>query len=67
MAVLRADLGVCQGYGNCVIAAEDYFDLDDGGVVVLLRTSVDTGDRGRVEQAVRSCPVSALAVDAEDG
>lgn len=63
MAVVRADLGVCQGYGNCVIAAEDHFDLDDGGVVVLLRASVDEGDRDRVEQAVRSCPVSALAID----
>ena len=65
MAVLKADLGVCQGYANCVIAAEDYFDLDDGGVVVLLQTSVPRDHIGRVEQAVRSCPVSALTIDTE--
>lgn len=63
MAVIRADLSLCQGYANCVVAAEDYFDIDDGGVVVVLRSTVRASELGRVLDAVRSCPVSALDVE----
>lgn len=59
---ISADLDVCQGYANCVAGAGDVFDIDDDGVVVLLRTTVDEADRARVEAAARSCPVSALTV-----
>ena len=62
MAVVKADLEACQGYANCVVGADDYFDIDDDGVVVVLTTEVLDSDRGRVEEAVRSCPVSALLV-----
>ncbi len=62
MATIKADLGACQGYANCVVGAEDYFDIDDDGKVVLLRLEVPEADRKRVEEAARSCPVSALVV-----
>ena len=62
MPVLKADLDACQGYANCVVGAEDVFDIDDDGIVVLLRTTIDPADRARVETAARSCPVSALRV-----
>ena len=65
MPSVKADLGQCQGYGNCVAAADDTFDLGDDGVVVLLRAEIPESDRDRVEAAARSCPVSALAVAAE--
>ncbi|MFG0211408.1 ferredoxin, partial [Streptococcus suis] len=54
-----------QGYANCIMAAGDYFDLDDDGVVILLRTEVDEADRKRVTEAANSCPVSALRVEDE--
>jgi len=60
--VVKADLGACQGYANCVVGASDYFDIDDDGLVVLLRVDVPEDDRKRVEEAARSCPVSALMV-----
>jgi ferredoxin len=63
MAVVKADLEACQGYANCVVGAEDVFDIDDDGVVVLLRTTIPDSERGRVEDAARSCPVSALIVE----
>ncbi len=66
MPIVTADLTVCQGYANCVMAAEDYFDIDDDGVVVVLKSEVSEvseADRGRVEEAVRSCPVSALLME----
>ncbi len=62
MAMIKADLGACQGYANCVVGAEDYFDIDDDGKVVLLHLEVPETDRKRVEEAARSCPVSALVV-----
>lgn len=62
MPVIRADLAKCQGYANCVVGADDVFDLDDDGVVVLLHAEIDEADRSRVDSAARSCPVSALTV-----
>ncbi|MBK1787586.1 ferredoxin [Prauserella cavernicola] len=63
MAIVKADLELCQGYANCVVAADDVFDLDDDGVVVLLRAEVPESDVDRVTDAARSCPVSALLVE----
>jgi 3-phenylpropionate/trans-cinnamate dioxygenase ferredoxin reductase subunit len=65
MPVVKADLQACQGYANCVVGATDYFDLDDDGIVVILRTEVPQEDRARVIEAARSCPVSALVVEDE--
>ncbi len=65
MPVVKADLEACQGYANCVIAADDVFDIDDDGVVVLLKTTVPEDERARVEEAGRSCPVNALWVEDE--
>lgn len=65
MAVVKADRAACQGYANCVVGAADVFDIDDDGVVVVLRTDIDEAERPRVQESARSCPVSALTV--EDG
>lgn len=62
MIEVHADLAACQGYANCVVGAEDYFDIDDDGKVVLLKVTVPDGDLKRVTEAARSCPVSALKI-----
>jgi ferredoxin len=61
--VLKADFGACQGYANCVVAASDVYDIDDDGVVVLLKDHITDDERPRVEEAARSCPVSALTIE----
>jgi ferredoxin len=61
--VLKADVGACQGYANCVVAAPDVYDIDDDGVVVLLKDSITEEERPGIEEAARSCPVSALSVE----
>jgi ferredoxin len=48
-----------------VTGAADTFDVDDDGVVVLLRDSVPERDRRRIEDAVHSCPVNALRIETE--
>ncbi|SFH12848.1 ferredoxin [Streptomyces mirabilis] len=63
MPLLKADLAACQGYANCVIAAPDTYDLDDDGVVVLLKTEITDEDLPRVREAARSCPASALTIE----
>jgi ferredoxin len=65
MPIVKADLGQCQGYANCVVAADDTFDIGDDGVVVLLRAQFPESDRARVAAAARACPVSALSVASE--
>jgi ferredoxin len=63
MPVLKADFEACQGYANCVDAAPDVYDIDDDGVVVLLKEEIPHEDRPRIEEAARSCPVSALFIE----
>ena len=63
MARLLADFEACQGYGNCITGASDVYDIDDDGKVVLLIEEISDADRPRVEEAARSCPVSALSIE----
>lgn len=61
------DLGICQGYGNCVTAAPDFFDLDDSGLARLLRATADTPqEQAAVRDAISLCPMSAISLDDED-
>ena len=64
MPRLIADRDTCQGYGNCITGAPDVYDIDDDGKVVLLVETIEDSDRARVAEAARSCPVSALSIDA---
>lgn len=63
MMRLRADLDLCDGYGNCVLEADDRFELNDDGLVEILDEAVPDADRQRVELAIASCPVSALRLE----
>lgn len=65
MPVLKADFGACQGYANCVDGAPEVYDIDDDGVVVLLKEQITDEERPRIEEAARSCPVSALTIEDE--
>ena len=63
MTRVTADLEACQGYANCVMAADRYFDLSDDGEVVVLRDEVPEEDLAQVEAAASSCPVNALGLE----
>jgi len=65
VAVVNADFGVCQGYANCVMTAPEVYDIDDDGVVVLLKEEISEEERAKVQEAVNSCPVSALSIEDE--
>jgi ferredoxin len=63
--VLKADFAACQGYANCVDGAPDAYDIDDDGVVVLLKETITPEERPRIEEAARGCPVNALMIEDE--
>lgn len=50
----------CVGLGLCEAAAPNHFEVGDDGQVIVLRETVDEQDLAQAEEAVRSCPTSAL-------
>lgn len=61
---VHVDYELCEGHGECVIAAPDVFDLDeDGRKVVLLREDPPEELREQVRDAVMMCPIAALQLD----
>lgn len=64
---VRVDLDKCQGYGNCVAAAPDVFDLADNGLVLLLEETQSDDRAEDVLQAVKLCPVQAIDVEGLPG
>jgi ferredoxin len=57
---ITADRDVCIGAGMCVMNAEEVFDQDDGGIVVLLEVEVPPEHADAAARAVASCPSGAL-------
>lgn len=58
------DLGKCLGYGNCMVAAPELFDLDDeDGVARILQEFPSDGQRTAAEHAVRECPARAISLE----
>ena len=62
---VEADRDRCIGAGMCVLTAEEVFDQDDDGVVVVLpgrsaAADVPPAHAAAVARAVASCPAGAL-------
>ena len=57
---VRIDRTLCVGFGDCVTAAPEAFQLADDGVVVFVKP--DDVERSRLLEACDVCPVDALTV-----
>lgn len=55
------DFNKCQSNGLCVLMAPEVFDLDDNGYLQF-DANPDESLRPAVEDAVASCPVSAITL-----
>jgi ferredoxin len=55
-------LPVCEAHGQCVLVAPELFDLDDDDNLTW-DVNPDESQRGKVERAVRACPVQAITVE----
>jgi ferredoxin len=61
-----ADTDACIGAGNCFVTAPGIFDIDQDGVVVVLRADLtDPGDVAAAVAARAGCPAAAIAVVGE--
>ena len=54
------DLTRCTGHGICESIAEDVFEVQDDGTVVIYGADRPEADRARMQQAVTQCPAAAL-------
>lgn len=60
MTRVEVDLGKCTGHGICESIAEDVFEVQDDGSVVIHDAVRPDGDLDRMRQAVTQCPAAAL-------
>ena len=62
MIEVRINRATCQGYGNCVLADPDTFDLDETNLVVLKQTGWEPDELPRLRQAAYDCPTDSISV-----
>ena len=59
---VHADRDVCIQAGNCVMAADNLFDQDVDGIVVVLADDIPDDGLDRAREAVKLCPSQALTI-----
>jgi ferredoxin len=60
MMRVEVDLAKCTGHGICESIADDVFEVQDDGSVLLHENERPETDRARMLQAVTQCPAAAL-------
>ena len=60
---IEIDRSLCSGYGSCIDAAPELFELDPYGVAVV---RVDVTEADDALDAARACPMAAIAVLEEE-
>lgn len=56
------DRNRCTGTGICESIADTYFQVGDDAALCVLHEEVQPPHRGKIEEAVRSCPTRALSL-----
>jgi ferredoxin len=59
---VHADREVCIQAGNCVMVADNLFDQDDDGIVVVLVDDIPDDAQDKAREAVKLCPSQALTI-----
>ena len=62
---VHADRDVCIQAGNCVMVADNLFDQDDDGIVVVLVDDIPADEEDKAREAVKLCPSQALTITQE--
>jgi ferredoxin len=60
MTRVAVDRERCVGSGACEMLAPDVFEVDDDGVLAVLRAEPEDDDVPAVRDAVQACPTRAL-------
>jgi ferredoxin len=59
---VEVDRDRCVGSGTCEALAPAVFEVDDDGVLAILRAEPDAAELPDVREAVAACPTRALAL-----
>jgi ferredoxin len=62
MSRVEVDRDRCVGSGTCEALAPAVFEVDDGGVLAVLRPEPGEDDLPDVRDAVTACPTRALSL-----
>ncbi|WP_298182262.1 ferredoxin [Saccharomonospora sp.] len=60
---ITIDQDKCVASGQCVVAAEQVFDQDDDGIVILLDAEPSSDQAADVRHAASVCPALAIHVE----
>jgi ferredoxin len=61
---VQVDLSRCAGYGNCVEAAPEVFQMSDvADVAEVIRPEPESDLAESVHKAARVCPADAVVID----
>ncbi|OBH53279.1 ferredoxin [Mycobacterium sp. E2479] len=61
---ITVDRNLCEGHGQCLLAAPDVFDIPDGAEqVVVLEPEPPEAERERVTRAAAMCPAQAIRIN----
>lgn len=60
---VTVDFGKCEANAICMGILPEVFEVDDDDNLHLLMDDVPEDMRGRLEQAVRSCPMTAISME----
>lgn len=63
---VEVDLAKCTGHAICESIAEDVFEVQDDGSLVILEPERPESDRDRMIRAVTQCPAAALRLVESD-
>jgi ferredoxin len=60
---ITVDYDLCEGHGQCLLAAPDVFDIpDDAEQVLVLNPDPPETERERVIRAAAMCPTQAIRI-----
>ena len=62
MKKIKVDFDLCESNAMCEALAPDHFQVDDDDFLQILDENVTDDNEALVEQAVASCPKSAISI-----
>ena len=60
---VNVDFDLCQSNALCMAAAPEVFEVRDDGFLYVLNENPGEELRGKVQDAVRSCPTQAISIE----
>jgi ferredoxin len=62
MKKIKVDFDLCESNAMCEALAPSHFEIDDDDYLQIIEENVSDDDLALVEQAVASCPKSAISI-----